>query len=32
VRKAYFLERICALDPDVMGRVCRALAYASGCD
>ena len=31
VRKAYFVERICALPPERMQRVCEALALATGC-
>ena len=31
LRKSYFLERICALGPEKMDRVCRALAIATGC-
>jgi mRNA interferase MazF len=31
VRKAYFVERICALGPERMQRVCDALAVATGC-
>lgn len=29
--KAFFRERICALSPDRMASVCRALAHATGC-
>lgn len=32
VRKSDFDTRICALGPEVMMRVCRALAHATGCD
>lgn len=32
LRKAYFVERICALAPDRMASVCRALAVATDCD
>jgi mRNA interferase MazF len=32
VRKAYFVDRICTLDPERMGHVCRALAVATGCE
>ncbi len=31
LRKAHFVERICALDSERMDRVCRALAIATGC-
>lgn len=31
VRKAYFVARICALGPERMDSVCRALAVATGC-
>ena len=31
VDKAFLLERICALGPEKMDRVCRALALAAGC-
>jgi mRNA interferase MazF len=31
LRKAYFVERICALPPERMQRVCEALAVATGC-
>ena len=31
LRKAYFVERICALPPERMRRVCEALAIATGC-
>ena len=31
IPKVYFQERICALGPDQMARVCRALAIATGC-
>jgi mRNA interferase MazF len=31
IRKAFCVERICELGPDVMQRVCRALADATGC-
>jgi mRNA-degrading endonuclease toxin of MazEF toxin-antitoxin module len=30
--KAFFRERICALDPERMASVCRALGVATGCD
>jgi mRNA interferase MazF len=30
VRKAYFVERICELQPERMDSVCRALAIATG--
>jgi mRNA interferase MazF len=29
--KAYFVDRICALGPERMDAVCRALSYATGC-
>lgn len=31
LRKALFVERICALGPERMQRVCEALAIATGC-
>ena len=31
LRKSYFVERICALPPERMARVCDALAIATGC-
>ncbi len=31
VRKAYFVERICALGPERLDGVCRALELATGC-
>jgi mRNA-degrading endonuclease toxin of MazEF toxin-antitoxin module len=32
MRKAYFVERICALAPERMASVCRALAVATACE
>ena len=32
LRKSYFVDRICSLDPVKMSEVCRALDYAAGCD
>jgi mRNA interferase MazF len=32
LRKGYFVERICALGPNRMASVCRALAVATACD
>ena len=31
IRKSYFVDRICALQPERMHRVCEALALAAGC-
>ena len=31
LQKAYFVERICKLQPERMQRVCKALAIATGC-
>jgi hypothetical protein len=31
VHREFFAERICALGPDRLAEVCRALAVATGC-
>lgn len=31
LRKALFVDRICAIGPERMDAVCRALSYATGC-
>jgi mRNA-degrading endonuclease toxin of MazEF toxin-antitoxin module len=32
IRKAFFTDRICRLQPKTMHAVCRALGYATGCE